>query len=80
MQVTDDMELVSWWIAVQKEGHPDIKEGWPQLADVNSLKDICTSIAWTTSCHHAAVNFGQYAYSGYMWGSETLLCHQRNIK
>lgn len=65
MQVTDDKEVMAWWNAVQKEGHPDINDGWPKIVDIASLRDVLASIMWTASCHHAAVNFGQYDHAGY---------------
>lgn len=42
------------------KGHADADaSGWPPLATVADLAHILTTIAWTTSAHHAAVNFGQ---------------------
>jgi hypothetical protein len=58
MQVTEDAEIMAWWKEVREEGHPDKKEGWPELTDIASLCEILTTIAWTGSAHHAAVNFG----------------------
>jgi lipoxygenase len=64
--VTDDAELMAWWKEIKEKGHPDKEEGWPELKDISSLVSILTTIAWTASAHHAAVNFGQYAYSAWM--------------
>ena len=64
--VQDDPELQNWWTEVRTVGHGDKKEGWPTLDSIESLVYILATIAWVASCHHAAVNFGQYAYSGYM--------------
>eukprot|EP00775_Hariotina_reticulata_P007333 gene7333-7545_t len=36
------------------------------IPTIDALAWICTTIAWTASGHHAAVNFGQYDYSGLM--------------
>lgn len=49
-------------------GHFDKKEapGWPVLDSVESLVEIVTIVVWTASCHHAAVNFGQYEYAAFM--------------
>lgn len=64
--MTDDTEVMAWWAAVQKEGHPDIEDGWPKIVDIASLRGVLASIMWTASCHHAAVNFGQYDNMGYV--------------
>lgn len=66
LQVTDDPELMAWWECVQLEGHPDKKKGWPKLTGIASLVAILATVLWTTGPHHAAVNYGQYQYSGYM--------------
>jgi len=66
--VVEDKELQSWWTEVRTVGHGDKKDapGWPTLNSIESLAYTLTTIAWVASCHHAAVNFGQYAYGGYM--------------
>ena len=66
--VQDDTELQTWWTEVRTVGHGDKKDspGWPTLDSIENLVYILTTIAWVASCHHAAVNFGQYAYAGYM--------------
>lgn len=53
---------------VRTVGHGDKSDapGWPSLLTRASLIYTLTTIAWVASCHHAAVNFGQYAYGGYM--------------
>ncbi len=43
---------------MREKGHPDKKEGWPELRTVTDLRDILTTVAFTGSAHHAAVNFG----------------------
>nr|AZB48677.1 lipoxygenase [Lobosphaera incisa] len=65
-RVTDDPEITAWWTEIQEKGHPDIKEGWPQLQTIADLTQILTTIAWIASAHHAAINYGQYDYSGFM--------------
>lgn len=57
--VTEDEELMAWWEEVRFKGHPDKTEGWPQLKDVASLRDILTTVMWISSAEHAAINFGQ---------------------
>ncbi|KAA0041375.1 hypothetical protein IC582_009828 [Cucumis melo] len=65
--VTTDTELQAWWTEIRTVGHADKQEKpwWPLLNTPQDLIDIVTNIAWVASAHHAAVNFGQYAYSGY---------------
>ncbi|XP_022148710.1 linoleate 13S-lipoxygenase 2-1, chloroplastic-like [Momordica charantia] len=65
--VTSDAELQEWWTEIRTVGHADKKDaaGWPTLNTPQDLIDIVTNIAWVASGHHAAVNFGQYAYAGY---------------
>lgn len=60
-----DTELQAWWTEIRTKGHPDKKEGWPSLENPSDLVEILNIIIWVASCHHAAVNFGQYAYGGY---------------
>jgi Lipoxygenase len=63
-QVLGDAEIVAWWEDVQTKAHPDIKKGWPVLDGRVSLARILTTIIYVASAHHAAVNFGQYDFSG----------------
>eukprot|EP00884_Botryococcus_braunii_P002234 jgi/Botrbrau1/12010/Bobra.247_2s0015.1 len=72
-RVTDDVEMMAWWDEVRFRGHPDKKEGWPEMKDVSSLKDILTTIMWIASAEHAALNFGQYDFSGYFMAFPSLL-------
>ncbi|BBN02033.1 protein MpLOX8 [Marchantia polymorpha subsp. ruderalis] len=62
----NDQALQNWWTELRTKGHPDIKEGWPELDCVESLIEILTTIFWIAGPHHAAVNFGQYDYAGYV--------------
>jgi len=66
--VQKDPELQSWWREIRTVGHGDKKDapGWPALDSIENLVYVLTTVAWVASCHHAAVNFGQYAYAGYM--------------
>ncbi|XP_022958148.1 linoleate 13S-lipoxygenase 2-1, chloroplastic-like [Cucurbita moschata] len=65
--VASDTELQSWWTEIRTVGHADKQDEpwWPLLNTPQDLIDIVTNIAWVASAHHAAVNFGQYAYAGY---------------
>lgn len=66
--VQTDSELQSWWTELRTEGHGDKKDEpwWPKLQTVTELIDSCTIIIWVASALHAAVNFGQYPYAGYL--------------
>ncbi|KAK9070900.1 hypothetical protein SSX86_009468 [Deinandra increscens subsp. villosa] len=66
--VRDDPELDSWWHELRTEGHGDKKDEpwWPEMNTRANLIDTCTIIIWVASALHAAVNFGQYPYAGYL--------------
>lgn len=71
--VNQDIELQKWWSDIKDEGHPDIvelkidteKNMWPEMDNKKDLIEILTSMIWTCSGQHSAINFGQYDYSGY---------------
>ncbi|KAL5707967.1 linoleate 13S-lipoxygenase [Ranunculus cassubicifolius] len=62
-----DTELQSWWTEIRTRGHEDKKDEpwWPTLKTQDDLIQILSTMVWVASCHHAAVNFGQYTYGGY---------------
>nr|ACD39457.1 lipoxygenase-3 [Oryza sativa Indica Group]ACD39458.1 lipoxygenase-3 [Oryza sativa Indica Group] len=66
--VQGDAELQSWWKDVREEGHGDLKDHkwWPEMKTVAELVQSCATIIWIASALHAAVNFGQYMYAGYV--------------
>lgn len=66
--VQDDAELQAWWKEVREVGHGDIKDQpwWPKMTTVQELVRSCATIIWIASALHAAVNFGQYSYAGYL--------------
>ncbi|TVU45534.1 hypothetical protein EJB05_05023, partial [Eragrostis curvula] len=63
-----DAELQAWWKEVREVGHGDLKDKnwWPKMDTVQELTRSCTTIIWIASALHAAVNFGQYSYAGYL--------------
>ncbi|XP_062214879.1 putative linoleate 9S-lipoxygenase 3 [Phragmites australis] len=63
-----DAELQEWWKEVREVGHGDLKDApwWPKMQAVSELASACTTIIWIASALHAAVNFGQYPYAGYL--------------
>ncbi|KAJ8547370.1 hypothetical protein K7X08_010956 [Anisodus acutangulus] len=75
--IKDDSELQSWWTVVRNMGHTDLKEEpwWPQMQTRAELVHICTIIIWVASAFHAAVNFGQYPYAGYLPNHPTISRH-----
>jgi lipoxygenase len=69
-----DQELQAWWTEIRTVGHADKSEEpwWPNLKTQNDLINIITTIAWTASAHHSAVNFTQYAYIGFFPNRPTI--------
>ncbi|XP_044486797.1 linoleate 9S-lipoxygenase 5-like isoform X2 [Mangifera indica] len=66
--IQEDDELQSWWHEVRNVGHGDRKDEpwWPEMQTQDELVQSCTIIIWVASALHAAVNFGQYPYAGYL--------------
>ncbi|CAJ1950897.1 unnamed protein product [Sphenostylis stenocarpa] len=72
--VKQDTELQAWWKEVVEKGHGDLKDKpwWPKMETTEDLIKSCSIIIWTASALHAAVNFGQYPYGGYIVNRPTL--------
>jgi len=72
--VQNDSELQSWWKELREEGHGDKKDEpwWPKMQTLEELVETCTIIIWIASALHAAVNFGQYPYAGYLPNRPTI--------
>ncbi|XP_062143519.1 probable linoleate 9S-lipoxygenase 5 [Alnus glutinosa] len=72
--VQNDSELQSWWKELREEGHGDKKDEpwWPKMQTREELVETCTIIIWIASALHAAVNFGQYPYAGYLPNRPTI--------
>ncbi|KAL4580582.1 hypothetical protein LXL04_016782 [Taraxacum kok-saghyz] len=66
--IQNDTELKEWWTDVRTKGHGDKEHEswWPKMQTRDDLIQSCTIIIWTASALHAAVNFGQYPYGGYL--------------
>ncbi|KAI4978509.1 hypothetical protein ZWY2020_015262 [Hordeum vulgare] len=66
--VNDDVELQAWWNAVRTKAHADKKDEpwWLKLDCHESLVQTLSTIMWVASAHHAAVNFSQYPFGGYV--------------
>ncbi|RYR38415.1 hypothetical protein Ahy_A09g043456 isoform F [Arachis hypogaea] len=69
-----DPELQNWWKEAVEVGHGDLKDKpwWPKMQTVEELVESCTTIIWTASALHAAVNFGQYPCGGLILNRPTL--------
>ncbi|KAM7254609.1 hypothetical protein ACFE04_003989 [Oxalis oulophora] len=67
-RISNDNELQSWYAESIKVGHADLQDAdwWPTLATPDDLVSILTTIIWLASAQHAALNFGQYPYGGYV--------------
>ena len=64
-----DKELQAWWSEIVNVGHGDLKDDpsrWYKMETKQEVVEAVTTLIWLASAHHAAVNFGQYAYGGYM--------------
>ncbi|MCE0481750.1 hypothetical protein HAX54_039745 [Datura stramonium] len=72
--IQGDAELQAWWKELLEKGHGDKKDEpwWPKMQTVQELIDSCTILIWLASALHAAVNFGQYPYAGYLPNRPTL--------
>ncbi|CAN4090618.1 unnamed protein product [Withania somnifera] len=73
--VTSDVEIQGWWNEIKNKGHPDKKNEpwWPKLVSVEDLSGILTTMVWIASGQHAAINFGQYPFGGYVPNRPTLM-------
>lgn len=66
--VQKDPELQAWWKELVQKGHGDLKDApwWPKMQTRQELIETCTTVIWIASALHAAVNFGQYPFAGYL--------------
>lgn len=73
--VTSDLELQAWWNEIKNEGHYDKRNEpwWPKLNTKEDLSGILTTMIWIASGQHAAINFGQYPFGGYVPNRPTLM-------
>jgi len=70
--VTNDEELKAFWKELVEVGHGDLKNAkWVKLETRTELIETCTTLIWIASALHAAVNFGQYQYGGYILNRPT---------
>ncbi|KAG9456444.1 hypothetical protein H6P81_000952 [Aristolochia fimbriata] len=73
-EVRADTELQAWWEELREVGHGDKKDEpwWPKMQTVCELTQTCTTVIWIASALHAAVNFGQYSYAGFLPNRPTI--------
>ncbi|KAF5181650.1 Lipoxygenase 3 protein [Thalictrum thalictroides] len=66
--IQNDSELLAWYAESINVGHADLRYAswWPQLSTADDLSSILTTLIWLASAQHAALNFGQYPYGGYV--------------
>lgn len=66
--VCNDRELQAWYAESVNVGHADFRNEswWPELNTPENLSSILTTLIWLASAQHAALNFGQYPYGGYV--------------
>ncbi|XP_017407059.2 seed linoleate 9S-lipoxygenase [Vigna angularis] len=70
-EIQGDTELQAWWKEAVEEGHRDLETPWPKMQSFSDVVENCTTIIWIASALHAAVNFGQYPYGGYIMNRPT---------
>jgi len=72
--IAGDEELQGFWTEVRTRGHADKQDEpwWPRLDGHESLVQVLSTIIWVASGHHAAVNFPQYPYAGYLPNRPTI--------
>ncbi|XP_044489221.1 lipoxygenase 6, chloroplastic [Mangifera indica] len=73
--ITSDVELQAWWNEIKNRGHYDKRNEpwWPTLNTKEDLSKIITIMIWVASGQHAAINFGQYPFGGYVPNRPTLM-------
>ncbi|XP_004510411.1 linoleate 9S-lipoxygenase-like [Cicer arietinum] len=71
--IAQDSELQAFWKELVEVGHGDLKNAtwWFKMQTRKELIEACTILIWIASALHAAVNFGQYPYGGYILNRPT---------
>ncbi|XP_014516440.1 linoleate 13S-lipoxygenase 3-1, chloroplastic [Vigna radiata var. radiata] len=66
--ICNDKELQAWYSESINVGHADLRHEswWPTLNNGEDLVSILSILIWNASAQHAALNFGQYPYGGYV--------------
>ncbi|KAK9707503.1 hypothetical protein RND81_07G202100 [Saponaria officinalis] len=73
--IVGDIELQEWWNEIKNKGHADKKDEpwWPKLQTKEDLTQILTTMIWVGSGQHAAINFGQYPFGGFVPNRPTIM-------
>ncbi|KAL5062717.1 hypothetical protein RYX36_024454 [Vicia faba] len=71
--IVQDSELQAFWKELVEVGHGDLKNAtwWFKMQTRKELIEACSILIWIASALHAAVNFGQYPYGGYILNRPT---------
>ncbi|CAL5195670.1 unnamed protein product [Lathyrus oleraceus] len=71
--IVQDSELQAFWKELVEVGHGDLKNAtwWFKMQTRAELIEACTILIWIASALHAAVNFGQYPYGGFILNRPT---------
>ncbi|AET01673.1 seed linoleate 9S-lipoxygenase [Medicago truncatula] len=71
--IAQDAELQAFWKELVEVGHGDLKSAtwWFKMQTRAELIEASTILIWIASALHAAVNFGQYPYGGYILNRPT---------
>ncbi|XP_058750251.1 linoleate 9S-lipoxygenase-like [Vicia villosa] len=71
--IVQDSELQAFWKELVEVGHGDLKNAtwWFKMQTRKELIEACAILIWIASALHAAVNFGQYPYGGYILNRPT---------
>ncbi|XP_068303074.1 linoleate 13S-lipoxygenase 3-1, chloroplastic-like [Pyrus communis] len=66
--IRNDRELQDWYSESVNVGHADLRHEnwWPSLSTADDLVSILSTLIWLASAQHAALNFAQYPYGGYV--------------
>jgi len=64
--LVNDTELQAWWADLLEHGIPADKMPCARLERVADLADILTTVLYTGSVHHAAVNYLQYEHYAFV--------------
>ena len=63
--IMNDIELQNYGQDICKHGHTSPQFEMSMVATKEDVVETFTTIIWTVSCQHAAMNFGQYKYLGF---------------
>lgn len=62
----DDEEMQDWWTELKDKGFHERGLPWDKLDNLDLLKDLLTTVIFTVSVQHTAVNYGQYEHYAFV--------------